>query len=125
MRRALMWSLTAKHQNPSGSPSFHVPAVFWGCTRVLFAAVEKNLKYLFVTLVFKMSNTRHQKFRNFLTERFTNVAVEIFAEVEAIVEAYYEDNKRLRNILHMVLNPEIQLPRIGVSLLVNLHISTD
>ncbi|XP_045885507.1 uncharacterized protein LOC123956974 [Micropterus dolomieu] len=62
-----------------------------------------------------MSNTRHQKFRNFLTERFTNVAVEIFAEVEAIVEAYYEDNKRLRNILHMVLNPEIQLPRIDVS----------
>ncbi|XP_041811405.1 uncharacterized protein LOC121619628 isoform X2 [Chelmon rostratus] len=62
-----------------------------------------------------MSNSRHQRFRSFLTERFTTVAVEIFEEVETIVEAYYEENKRLRNILHVVLNPEIKLPRIDVS----------
>ncbi|XP_044036364.1 uncharacterized protein LOC122868451 [Siniperca chuatsi] len=62
-----------------------------------------------------MPNIRHQKFRSFLTERFTTVAVEIFAEVETIVEAYYEENKRLRNMLHMVLSPEIKLPRIDVS----------
>ncbi len=75
--------------------------------------------------MFKMSDTRHQNFRSFLTERFTAVAVEIFGEVESIVEAYYEENKRLRTILHMVLDPEIKLPRIGLSLLVNLHISAD
>nr|XP_020448965.1 uncharacterized protein LOC109956305 [Monopterus albus] len=59
-----------------------------------------------------MSNTRFQTFRNFLTERFTTVAVEIFEEVEAIVEACYEENKRLRNILHMVVNPELKLHKI-------------
>ncbi|XP_056260743.1 uncharacterized protein LOC130187303 [Seriola aureovittata] len=62
-----------------------------------------------------MSNTRLQTFRSFLTERFTTAAVEIFGEVETIVEAYYEENKRLRNILHMVLHPEIKLPRIDES----------
>ncbi|XP_035517229.1 uncharacterized protein LOC118327848 [Morone saxatilis] len=62
-----------------------------------------------------MSNTRHQSFRSFLTERFTAVAVEIFGEVETIVEALYEENKRLRNTLHMVLSPEIKLPKIDVS----------
>ncbi|XP_070815333.1 uncharacterized protein [Chaetodon trifascialis] len=62
-----------------------------------------------------MSNSRHQHFRSFLTERFTAVAVEVFEEVETIVEAYYEENRRLRNILHMVLSPEIKLPRIDVS----------
>ncbi|XP_074534418.1 uncharacterized protein LOC141796938 [Halichoeres trimaculatus] len=59
-----------------------------------------------------MSNTRHQKFRSFLTERLTAFAVEVFGEVEAIVEAYFEENKRLRNALHMVLDPEIKLLRI-------------
>ncbi|XP_059185377.1 uncharacterized protein LOC131968486 isoform X2 [Centropristis striata] len=59
-----------------------------------------------------MSNTKLQNFRGFLTERFTAVAVEIFGEIESIVEAYYEENKRLRNVLHMVLNPEIKLPKI-------------
>ncbi|XP_076603333.1 uncharacterized protein LOC143330550 [Chaetodon auriga] len=62
-----------------------------------------------------MSHSRHQHFRSFLTERFTAVAVEVFEEVETIVEAYYEENRRLRNILHMVLSPEIKLPRIDVS----------
>ncbi|GAA6234552.1 uncharacterized protein LOC108884047 [Lates japonicus] len=62
-----------------------------------------------------MSNTKLQTFRSFLTERFTAVAVEIFVEVETIVEACYEENKRLRSILHMVLNPEIKLPRIDDS----------
>ncbi|XP_051271542.1 uncharacterized protein LOC127372144 [Dicentrarchus labrax] len=62
-----------------------------------------------------MSTTKHQNFRSFLTERFTAVAVEIFGEVESIVEAFYEENKRLRNTLHMVLSPEIKLPRIDVS----------
>lgn len=70
-----------------------------------------------------MSNTRLQTFRSFLTERFTTVAVEIFGEVETIVEAYYEENKRLRNVLQMVLNPEIKLPRIGLLLVVNIHLS--
>ncbi|XP_032369718.1 uncharacterized protein LOC116688049 [Etheostoma spectabile] len=62
-----------------------------------------------------MSNTKLQNLRGFLTERFTTVAVEIFGEIETIVEAYYEENKRLRNVLHMVINPEIKLPRIDVS----------
>ncbi|XP_028431639.1 uncharacterized protein LOC114554178 [Perca flavescens] len=62
-----------------------------------------------------MSNTKLQNLRGFITERFTTVAVEIFGEIETIVEAYYEENKRLRNVLHMVLNPEIKLPRIDVS----------
>nr|XP_046240238.1 uncharacterized protein LOC124056643 isoform X2 [Scatophagus argus] len=62
-----------------------------------------------------MSNSnRHRDFRNFLTERFTAVAVEVFGELETIVESYYEENKRLRNILHMVLSPEMKLPRIGI-----------
>ncbi|XP_075952219.1 uncharacterized protein LOC142954829 [Anarhichas minor] len=61
-----------------------------------------------------MSNVRLQHFRSFLTERFTSVAVDIFGEIETIVEAYYEENKHLRNVLHMVLNPEIKLPRIDV-----------
>ncbi len=60
-----------------------------------------------------------QSFRSFLTERFTAVAVEIFGEVENIVEVFYEENKQLRNILHMVLDPEIKLPRIGLFLLDN------
>ncbi|XP_040888918.1 uncharacterized protein LOC121178697 isoform X2 [Toxotes jaculatrix] len=62
-----------------------------------------------------MSNTGLQGFRSFITERFTAVAVEILAEVETLVDAYYEENKRLRNVLHMVLNPEIKLPRIDVN----------
>ncbi|KAK9529288.1 hypothetical protein VZT92_013392 [Zoarces viviparus] len=61
-----------------------------------------------------MSNVRLQHFRSLLTERFTSVAVDIFAEIETIVEAYYEENRHLRDVLHMVLNPEIQLRRIDV-----------
>ncbi|XP_073324154.1 uncharacterized protein [Pagrus major] len=63
-----------------------------------------------------MSKTRHQNFRSFLTERFTAAAVEIFEEVEHIVETYYEENKHLRSVLHMVLNPEIKIPRIDEAL---------
>ncbi|KAK2914838.1 uncharacterized protein [Channa argus] len=61
-----------------------------------------------------MFNTRLQTFRNFLTERFTAVAVDVFGEVEAMLEAHHEENKRLRNVLHMVLNPEIKLSRLDV-----------
>lgn len=71
-----------------------------------------------------MSNVRHQNFRTFLTDRFTAAAVEIFGEVEAIMGTYYDENKRLRNILHMVLNPEIKLPSIGLLPMFNLHISS-
>ncbi|XP_068455147.1 uncharacterized protein [Clinocottus analis] len=59
-----------------------------------------------------MSNAKLQQFRSLLTERFTTVAVEIFGEMEAVVEAFYEENKRLRDVLHMVLHPEMRLPRI-------------
>ncbi|XP_010784509.1 plastin-1-like [Notothenia coriiceps] len=59
-----------------------------------------------------MSNTKLLHLRSFLTERLTTAAVEIFGEIETIVEAYYEENKRLRNVLHMVLNPEIKLSKI-------------
>ncbi|XP_030585751.1 uncharacterized protein LOC115780613 [Archocentrus centrarchus] len=62
-----------------------------------------------------MSNIRLQTFRSFLTERFTAVAVEVFGEVESIVGAYCEENKRLRNLLHMVLSPEIKLHRIDIN----------
>ncbi|XP_022057138.1 uncharacterized protein LOC110956132 [Acanthochromis polyacanthus] len=62
-----------------------------------------------------MSSTRLQTFKNILTERFTSVAVEIFGEVESIVEACYEENKRLRSILDMVLNPEIKLSKIDLT----------
>ncbi|KAK1902047.1 Methionyl-tRNA formyltransferase [Dissostichus eleginoides] len=61
-----------------------------------------------------MSNTKLLHLRSFLTERLTTAAVEIFGEIETIVEAYYEENKRLRNVLHMVLNPEIKLSKIDV-----------
>ncbi|XP_073324587.1 uncharacterized protein [Pagrus major] len=63
-----------------------------------------------------MSKTRHQNFRSFLTERFTAAAVEIFEEVEHIVETYYEENKHLRRVLHMVLTPEMKIPRIDEAL---------
>ncbi|XP_049440208.1 uncharacterized protein LOC125893527 isoform X1 [Epinephelus fuscoguttatus] len=62
-----------------------------------------------------MSDIKLQKFRGFLTERFTAVAVEIFGEFETIVEAYYEENKHLRNVLHMVLSPEIKIPKIDAN----------
>nr|XP_033948206.1 uncharacterized protein LOC117453497 isoform X2 [Pseudochaenichthys georgianus] len=61
-----------------------------------------------------MSNTKLLHLRSFLTERLTTAAVEIFGEIETIVESYYEENKRLRNVLHMVLNPEIKLSKIDV-----------
>ncbi|XP_033990794.1 uncharacterized protein LOC117486462 isoform X1 [Trematomus bernacchii] len=61
-----------------------------------------------------MPNTKLLHLRSFLTERLTTAAVEIFGEIETIVEAYYEENKRLRNVLHMVLNPEIKLSKIDV-----------
>ncbi|XP_008276853.1 uncharacterized protein LOC103354998 [Stegastes partitus] len=62
-----------------------------------------------------MSSARLQTFRSLITERFTSVAVEIFGEVESIVEACYEENKRLRSILDMVLSPEIKLSRIDIT----------
>ncbi|XP_072238630.1 uncharacterized protein [Leuresthes tenuis] len=62
-----------------------------------------------------MSTARLQHFRSFLTEHFTTLAVEVFGEVESLVEACYEENKRLRSILHMVLNPEIKLSRIDIT----------
>ncbi|KAI4790594.1 hypothetical protein KUCAC02_034529, partial [Chaenocephalus aceratus] len=61
-----------------------------------------------------MSNTKLLRLRSFLTERLTTAAVEIFGEIETTVEAYYEENKRLRNVLHVVLNPEIKLSKIDV-----------
>ncbi|KAJ4922342.1 hypothetical protein JOQ06_022546, partial [Pogonophryne albipinna] len=61
-----------------------------------------------------MSNTKLLRLRSFLSERLTTAAVEIFGEIETIVEAYYEENKRLRNVLHVVLNPEIKLSKIDV-----------
>ncbi|XP_026024204.1 uncharacterized protein LOC113022713 isoform X4 [Astatotilapia calliptera] len=62
-----------------------------------------------------MSSVRLQGFRSFLTERLTAVAMEVFGEVESIVVECCEENKRLRDILHMVLNPEIKLHRIDVN----------
>ncbi|XP_054877160.1 uncharacterized protein LOC129352272 [Poeciliopsis prolifica] len=64
-----------------------------------------------------MDNVRLQGFKTFLTEHFTALAVEVFGEVESMMEACYEENKRLRNMLHMVLTPEIKLTRIDVNLL--------
>lgn len=60
-----------------------------------------------------MEHAKVQGFKTFLTERFTALAVEVFGEVESMMEACYEENKRLRNMLHMVLSPELKLPRIG------------
>lgn len=62
-----------------------------------------------------MSNEALQRFRSLITERFTAVAVEIFGEVQSLVEAYDDENKRLRTLLNSVLSPEIRLPRIDVS----------
>ncbi|XP_037619751.1 uncharacterized protein LOC119484743 isoform X2 [Sebastes umbrosus] len=61
-----------------------------------------------------MSDPKLQSFRSFLTERFTSVAMEIFEELESIVGTYYEENKRLRSVLHTVLNPELKLTKIDV-----------
>ncbi|XP_047202552.1 uncharacterized protein LOC124856284 isoform X6 [Girardinichthys multiradiatus] len=63
-----------------------------------------------------MENVRLQGFKTFLTEHFTALAVEVFGEVESMMEACYEENKRLRSMLDMVLGPEINLHRIDVSL---------
>ncbi|KAM4581644.1 uncharacterized protein V3H82_005782 [Fundulus diaphanus] len=63
-----------------------------------------------------MENEKLQGFKSFLTEHFTALAVEVFGEVESMMESCYEENKRLRSILHMVLSPEIKLPRIDASL---------
>ncbi|KAM3620791.1 uncharacterized protein V6R79_001974 [Siganus canaliculatus] len=57
-------------------------------------------------------STRHQNFRVFLNERFTAIAVAVFEEVETMMEEYYEENRRLRNTLHMALNPVIKLRRM-------------
>ncbi|XP_029947914.1 uncharacterized protein LOC115388783 [Salarias fasciatus] len=59
-----------------------------------------------------MAGVTMERFRGFLTERFTTAAVDIFAEVESMLVACYEENARLRGMLHMVLSPEIKLPRI-------------
>ncbi|XP_035004588.1 uncharacterized protein LOC118102469 [Hippoglossus stenolepis] len=61
-----------------------------------------------------MSDSRLQSFRSFLTERFTSAAVEVFEEVETIMGAYQEENKRLQNILRIVLSPDINLQKIDV-----------
>ncbi|MEQ2306484.1 hypothetical protein AMECASPLE_008769 [Ameca splendens] len=63
-----------------------------------------------------MENVRLQGFKTFLTEHFTALAVEVFGEVESMMEACYEENKRLRSMLDMVLSPEIKLHRIDVDL---------
>lgn len=89
--------------------SFHLPTCFCLCARCL-PRVEK-LK----CNTFPMANAAHQSFRSFLTERFTSLAVDICGEVETLVQSYYEENKRLRSVLHTVLNPEIKLHRIGLS----------
>ncbi|XP_013865070.1 uncharacterized protein LOC106518354 isoform X2 [Austrofundulus limnaeus] len=59
--------------------------------------------------------TRLGEFKTFLTEHFTTLAVEVFTEVENIVGACFEENKRLRSMLHMVLSPEIKLHKIDVT----------
>lgn len=51
-------------------------------------------------------------FRDFLTERLTTAAVDIFAEVESMIEACYEENTQLRRMLHTVIGPEVRLTRI-------------
>nr|XP_019941912.1 PREDICTED: uncharacterized protein LOC109628903 [Paralichthys olivaceus] len=61
-----------------------------------------------------MSDSRLLGFRSFLTERFTSAAAEVFEEVESMMVAYHEENKRLKNILRVVLSPEIHLQRIDV-----------
>lgn len=68
-----------------------------------------------------MSSTRYASFRSFLTERFTAVAVEVFEEVGNIIEEYYEENKRLRSIIQMTLDPVVKLRKIGLSLLLTKH----
>ncbi|KAM4741390.1 uncharacterized protein FYW61_002879 [Anableps anableps] len=63
-----------------------------------------------------MENVKLQGFKTFLTEHFTALAVEVYGEVESMMEACYEENKRLKSMLHMVLSPEIKLSRIDASL---------
>ncbi|KAK7877539.1 hypothetical protein WMY93_031756 [Mugilogobius chulae] len=55
-----------------------------------------------------------QYFRSFITESFTAVAVNIFNEVQNLVQSYEDENKRLRTLLNSVLQPEVQLSRIDV-----------
>ncbi|XP_038154096.1 uncharacterized protein LOC119791831 [Cyprinodon tularosa] len=63
-----------------------------------------------------MDSVKLQSFKTFLTEQFTSLAVEVFSEVESMMESCYEENRRLRSVLRMVLSPEIKLPRIDVDL---------
>ncbi|XP_056130146.1 uncharacterized protein LOC130107524 isoform X2 [Lampris incognitus] len=53
-----------------------------------------------------------QLFRGFLTERLTAAAVEIFGEVEKIVELYCDENNRLQKALDTLFNSEVKLHRI-------------
>ncbi|KAM9408874.1 piggyBac transposable element-derived protein 4-like [Pholidichthys leucotaenia] len=62
-----------------------------------------------------MANTVLLGFRSFLTEKFTCAAVEVFEEVENLMESLYEENKRLKTVLHMVLSPQIKLSSIDIS----------
>lgn len=62
-----------------------------------------------------MSTEALQHFRGLITERFTAVAVDIFTEVQSLVEAYDQENKRLRSLLNSVLIPEVRLNRIETS----------
>lgn len=47
-----------------------------------------------------MWNITYTIFRNFLTERFTAVTV----EVGNIIEEYYEENKRMRSVIQTSLD---------------------
>ncbi|CAL1608362.1 unnamed protein product [Knipowitschia caucasica] len=61
-----------------------------------------------------MSSEPLQHFRAFITESFTAVAVNVFNEVQNLVQTYEDENKRLRSLLNSVLLPEVQLSRIDV-----------
>ncbi|XP_055003846.1 uncharacterized protein LOC129407264 isoform X2 [Boleophthalmus pectinirostris] len=55
-----------------------------------------------------------EHFRTFITESFTAVAVNIFSEVQNLVQCYEDENKRLQSLLKSVLQPQVHLCRIDV-----------
>lgn len=63
-----------------------------------------------------MSAEALEHFRNLLTESFTIVAVDVFNQVQTLVKSYEDENKRLKTLLHSVLQPEVRLPRVGAIL---------
>uniref|UniRef100_A0A1A8UN91 Si:ch211-166e11.5 n=1 Tax=Nothobranchius furzeri TaxID=105023 RepID=A0A1A8UN91_NOTFU len=71
-----------------------------------------------------MANQRLNKLTNFLTEHFTALALEVFGEVQSIVESYDEENKRLRSMLRTVIGPEIKLHMIDAGPYVKATTST-